>query len=69
MRYREGISPDNVAALADRDIAVGTAVFGLVSGVGFVVAGIRGRQMWLASLGASLCIASLMYLAALAAGY
>lgn len=69
MRYREGISPDNVAALADRDIAVGTAVFGLVSGIGFVIAGIRGRQMWFVSLGASLSIASLIFLAAVATGY
>jgi len=51
------------------DMAVGTAVFGLLTGLGFVAAGVRGRQRWLAIWYAGPAVASIAYLAAVAPGH
>jgi hypothetical protein len=60
MRYRIGQAPDETGAPAGGEyIAVG--VFGIVLGIGFVIAGFRARQPWLASLGALLTLASGAY--------
>jgi hypothetical protein len=58
MRYREGEQIDALAGHANNDMIVGSTVYGLILGVGFVYAGIRFRQFWLAFWGAGLCIAS-----------
>ena len=36
----------------------GTAIYGLIIGVGFVIAGIKAKQYWLAFWGVALVIAS-----------
>jgi hypothetical protein len=69
MRYRIGEKPGELGPPATDDMAIGTAVFGLLTGIGFVVAGLRGRQSWLAVWGAGLAIASVAYLAAVALGH
>lgn len=61
MRYRIGTSPEE-AGSPELLIFAGAAAFGLVIGVGFVVFGWRGRQMWLTVWGAGLVLASLAYL-------
>ena len=47
-----------LAGHANDDMIVGSTVYGLILGIGFVYAGIRFKQIWLAFWGAGLCIAS-----------
>ena len=63
-RYRIGENPDAVSTLDANDspLIVGTAVFGLATGIGFVIAGLRARIYWLVFWGAGLVLASLAYL-------
>ena len=63
MRYREGMESElaNKHAVSDGMLS-GTAVFGLIIGIGFVIAGLRARQYWLAVWGSGLVLASLAYL-------
>ena len=61
MRYRIGSDPQEVQQQADGMI-VGSALFGLVTGIIFVAAGWRARQFWLVFWGAGLVIASVAYL-------
>ncbi|MDZ7803993.1 hypothetical protein [Thiohalophilus sp.] len=61
MRYRIGTDPEQARQEVDGMI-VGTAVFGLFTGVIFVLAGMRARQFWLAFWGAGLVLASSAYL-------
>jgi hypothetical protein len=68
MRYREGMSPQTGSAL-DQGVFLGAATFALLVGIGFVVAGLRGRQRWLAAWGVSLMVASAGYLLAAGLGY
>ena len=69
MRYREGTSPEELGSPIAEEITVGSAVFGLLLGVGFVIAGLRGRQLWLAVWGGMLVVASIAYLGAVLMGY
>jgi len=69
MRYRIGEKPGELGPPITDNMTIGTAVFGLLLGAGFVVAGIRGRQLWLAIWGGGLVVASVAYLAAVALGY
>lgn len=69
MRYRIGTNPDDLTAVSVDRLTLGTAVLGLMIGIGFVVAGRRGRQHWLTVWGGSLVIASVTYLGAVAFGY
>ncbi|MDY6980436.1 MAG: hypothetical protein SV201_11175 [Pseudomonadota bacterium] len=61
MRYRIGTDPEQAQQEVDGMI-VGSAVFGLFTGILFVVAGVRARQFWLAFWGAGLVLASSAYL-------
>lgn len=61
MRYRIGTDPQQAQEQVDGMI-VGSAVFGLFTGIGFVIAGVRARQFWLAFWGAGLVLASSAYL-------
>jgi len=64
-RYRIGetVEPGlTVTDANDSALVVGTAVFGLCTGIGFVIAGVRARMLWLISWGAGLAVASLIYL-------
>ena len=51
------------------EMFIGTAVFTLLTGIGFIVAGKRGKQFWIAFWGATMVVASISYLTALALGY
>lgn len=61
MRYRIGEEPDQAYQQLD-GMTVGTAVFGLVTGILFTIAGIKTRQLWLIVWGSGLAVASLIYL-------
>ncbi len=54
---------------ASQGLFLGAGVFGTLLGVGFVVAGIRGRQVWFAVWGGMLAVAGLVYLIASSLGY
>lgn len=62
-RYRIGETPtpggtDPVTAT----MLTGAAVFGLLIGIGFVIAGMRARQYWLSIWGGGLVLSSIAYL-------
>jgi hypothetical protein len=61
-RYRIGETPETGADHLTENLQIGAAVFGLMTGIGFVYAGLRAKQYWLAIWGAGLVIASLIYL-------
>jgi len=67
MRYRIGQDPADLQgqAVGEDGLTVFTAVFGLLTGIGFVIAAIKGRQHWLLFWGAGLVLASLAYLGSL----
>lgn len=68
MRYEEGSTPYELGEPVGEGTLLGTAVFGLIIGIGFVIAGRRGRQLWMTLWGAGLVVASIAYLGAAAAG-
>lgn len=62
-RYRIGESIETGAHDAnDSLLLTGTAIFGLLTGIGFVMAGVRAGIFWLIFWGAGLVISSLAYL-------
>lgn len=61
MRYREGIEVDGKPAQVNETMLVGTAGFGLLTGLLMLIAGIRARLLWMIVWGAGLGIASLTY--------
>ena len=69
MRYREGETPDNIGSPVSGDMLIFGAIIGLLIGVVLSIAGIRGRQIWLAFWGGVLVVKSVAYLAASALGF
>jgi hypothetical protein len=71
MRYRESQQPaqEQPAAAVSTEMMVGTAVYSLLLGLAFVWFGLQGRQRWLAFWGATLSLAGLAYVVAVALGY
>ncbi|MGD2112912.1 MAG: hypothetical protein PVI50_05970 [Gammaproteobacteria bacterium] len=67
MRYRIGETPTEPGPPVDGTFT-GVGIYGVVLGVGFTVAGYRGRQRWLLLWGALLTLASALYLLAPALG-
>lgn len=61
-RYRIGETPETGADKLSEYLLTGAAVFGLMLGIGFVIAGLRGKQYWLVIWGAGLVLASIAYL-------
>jgi uncharacterized membrane protein len=61
-RYRIGENPETGGDLLTQNIFIAAVVFGLVLGIGFTIAGFRGKQYWLAIWGAGLSICSVIYL-------
>jgi len=59
MRYRidqvEGLPVES----AGDGMFAGTAIYGLLIGVGFIVVGLKARQRWIAFWGAGLSVASI----------
>ncbi|KPK40801.1 MAG: hypothetical protein AMJ69_00915 [Gammaproteobacteria bacterium SG8_47] len=68
MRYEQGTTPHELGAPVGEGTLLGTAVLGLFIGIGFVIAGRRGRQLWMTAWGAGLVVASVIYLGAAAVG-
>jgi len=64
MRYRIGQEPgpNQSQAVGEDGLTIFTAVFSLFTGIGFVVAGIKGRQRWLAFWGGLMALVSVVYL-------
>ena len=69
MRYRIDPVTGQPISQVNEDMLVATAVFGFLVGIGFVIAGVRGRQAWLALWGGSLVLASTTYMGAVAFGF
>ena len=46
-RYRIGETPHIDGDPITQDIILGAAIFGLLMGIGFVIAGWHGKQYWL----------------------
>ena len=69
MRYREGATPNELGPPVSDDMLIVEAALALLVGVGLTVAGIRGRQIWLAFWGGTLVLASIIYLGAIASGF
>ncbi len=69
MRYREGETPENLGSPVSGDMLIFGAIIGLLIGVVLSIAGIRGRQIWLAFWGGVLVVKSVAYLAASALGF
>jgi hypothetical protein len=61
-RYRIGETPDPTQPQAPDSLEIASVIFGLLVGIGFVYAGLRARQYWLAIWGAGLAIGSVVYL-------
>jgi len=64
MRYRIGEDVQNLGEPVVDGLVPFSAVLGLLMGIGFVVAGIRAKQIWLTFWGAGLVISSVLYLGA-----
>ena len=60
MRYRVGEEPQRLADAnqANDGMFVGTAIYGVILGIGFIIVGFKVKQRWLAFWGAGLSIAS-----------
>ncbi len=63
------MTPADAISPAGQSLFLGAGVFGTLAGIGFVAAGIRGRQIWFATWGGMLAIAGLAYLIASSLGY
>lgn len=69
MRYRIGEGVQNLGEPVKDGLINFSAILGLLMGVGFVIAGLRAKQVWLTFWGAGLVICSLVYLGAEILGY
>jgi hypothetical protein len=67
MRYRIGQEPSHSMGqpVGEDGLTIFTAVFSLLTGLIFIIAGIKGRQRWLMFWGGGLVLASLAYLGSL----
>ncbi len=61
-RYRIGETPPTDAPQSVDGLEIASVIFGLLIGVGFVYAGLRARQYWLAIWGGGLAVCSVVYL-------
>ena len=69
MRYRIGEDSLQIAQPVSNGLVTFSALLGLLMGLGFVVAGLRAKQIWLAGWGAGLVLASVLYLVAKFMGF
>jgi hypothetical protein len=62
MRYRIGETPGEQVTALDQGAFLTIAVFSLIIGIGFVMAGMRSRHYWMAIWGTGLSLSSLAYI-------
>jgi hypothetical protein len=62
MRYRIGEEPDMLGTAMDQSAFNSIALFSLLLGLGFVIAGLRSRHYWLTIWGTGLSLWSAGYL-------
>ena len=67
-RYREGTNPDQLGPPVFDYLSAGTAAYGVLLGIGLVIAGRRFKQLWMIVWGAGLVIVSTGFLLALLLG-
>ena len=63
------MSPADLVSAPGQPLFLGAGAFGALLGLAFVVAGIRGRQIWFAVWGGMLAVASIAYLTASGLGF
>lgn len=68
MRYQEGTDPGLTAYAGSDAVLLGSAVYGLLLGIGLLAFGLRRRELWMSFWGALLILGSLAYLGAAALG-
>ena len=71
MRIRESefLSGQSPQVSLGNEVFAGTAAVAVLISLVFIVAGIRGRQYWIASIGFSLLVGSIAYLVIVVLGY
>jgi len=69
MRYRIGEDVQDLGEPVVDGLIPFSAILGLLMGIGFVIAGYRGKQIWLLFWGTGLVLVSLVYLGADILGY
>ena len=67
-RYREGETPTDLGPPVFDYMSAGTATYGILLGIGLVIAGHRFKQLWMVVWGAGLVIVSAGFLVALLLG-
>lgn len=68
MRYEEATQQaDNIASV-NANMMLGTAVYTLLVGIGFVLFGLRVRKRWITFWGTTMVMAGTAYLVAVVAG-
>ena len=62
MRYRIGETPNELGEPMGYGVTAMAAVFSLLLGIGFVIAGLRSRHYWMSIWGTGLSLCSGVYL-------
>jgi hypothetical protein len=68
MRYRETTQQADSIASVSTDMMLGTAIYTLLLGIGFVAFGVRVRKRWITFWGATMVLAGSAYTIAVTAG-
>ena len=68
MRYLEGTDPAETAFAGSNDVIWGSALYGLVLGIGFLVFGLKRKELWMSFWGGLLTLGSAVYLGAVVLG-
>jgi hypothetical protein len=68
MRYQEHTQPEQPSTGVNPGMMAGTAGYTLLLGVAFVLAGMHGRQRWVAFWGVTMVLAGAAYMIALLLG-
>lgn len=69
MRYDDTLRPEENIASVSTDMMVGTAVYTLLLGIGFVIFGLRVGKRWVAFWGGTMVLAGAAYLIAIVSGF
>jgi len=59
MRYRIDQSTGQTVPIEGDGMFTGTAIYGLIIGIGFIIVGLKARQRWISFWGAGLSLASI----------